>query len=101
MKITFKGPKEREFYEDFATLKKSFGERMAEKIIDRIGDIRDAENPQQLPPSARFHEHAGGRKGLFSLDLVHPYRLIVLPTCKYDSYVEITSIQIYDVMDPH
>ena len=101
MKITFKSKKEQEYYESFDALKKTHGERMAEKIIDRIDDLRKATSPQQLPQSARFHEHSGKRDGLFSLDLVHPQRLIVLPTCTYDSYVEITSVEIYEIMDPH
>ena len=101
MKITFKSKKEQEFYESFDALKKAFNERMAKKIIGRIGDLRDAENPQLLPRSARFHPHLGGRRGLFSLDLVDQQRLIVEPTCKYDSYVEITSVEIYEVVDPH
>ena len=101
IKITFRNEKERQFYESFEALQKSFGDRMAEKIIDRIGDLRDAENPQKLPRSSRFHEHSGGRKGLFSLDLIHPYRLIVFPTCEYETYIEITSVEIYEVTDPH
>ena len=101
MNITFKSKKEQEFYESFDALRKAFGERMAEKIIDRIDDLRKVTNPQQLPPSARFHEHSGKRDRLFSLDLVHPQRLIVLPMCTYDSYVEITSVEIYEIMDPH
>ncbi len=101
MKITFKSKKEQEFYESFKDLKKSFGERMAKKIIGRIGDLRDAENSQQLPQSARFHEHGGGRKGLYSLDLIDQWRLIVESNDKHDSYIEITSVEIYEVTDPH
>lgn len=101
MRITFRNDREQQFFEDFEALRKEFGARMAEKIIDRIGDLRDAENPQELPRSARFHEHSGRRKGLYSLDLIHPYRLIVEPTCTYKSYVEITSVMVYEVMDPH
>lgn len=101
MKITFKSKKEQEFYESLKELKKEYNERMAKKIIGRIGDLRDAENPQQLPKSARFHEHGGGRKGLYSLDLVDQWRLIVEPNGKHDSYIEITSVEIYEVMDPH
>ena len=30
-----------------------------------------------------------------------PYRLIFLPTCEYISWIEITSVQVLEVMDPH
>jgi proteic killer suppression protein len=101
MKVSFKNLKEQTFYEDFSALRKAYGERMAEKILDRIDDLLRADNPQKLPPSARFHEHDGKRSGLFSLDLVHPFRLIVQPDCEYAAYVEIISVEIYEVFNPH
>lgn len=101
VKVSYRNDKEREFYEDFKALKATHGKRMAEKIIDRIGDLIAAATPQHLPRSARFHEHQGRRKGLYSVDLVHPQRLIVEPTCSYDSYVQITEVMIYEVFNPH
>lgn len=76
-------------------------EHSRQKIIQRIGQLEAATTPQQLPGSARFHEHKGDRMGLFSVDLIDPYRLILLPTCEYKSGVQITSLQVYEVMDPH
>jgi proteic killer suppression protein len=101
MEISFKSEKERQFYEDEKALKREYGQRMAEKIIQRISELQAAANPQELPANARFHEHKAARKGLFSIDLPHPKRLIIRPTCDYASYIEIVSVEIYEIMDPH
>ena len=101
MKLGFRSRKDENLYGSESALTGVFGSRMARKIIQRISELQAADNPQHLPSNARFHEHSGKRKGLFSVDLVHPHRLIVLPTCEYVSWVEITSIEIYEVMDPH
>ncbi len=101
MKISFKNDKEKELYQTVRSLTGVYGAQQAKKIIQRIGQLEAVTSPQQLPGSARFHEHSGDRKGLFSVDLIHPYRLILLPTCEYQSWVEITSLQVYEVMTPH
>jgi len=101
MKLSFKNEKEQRFYQDEKALKSAYDPRLAKKIIQRIGELEAAANPQQLPGNARFHEHSGSRQGLFSVDLVYPKRLIVRPTCNYKSYIEITSVEIYEIMDPH
>jgi len=101
MDISFRNDREKDLYQSKAKLTAKFGDRMTRKIMQRIAELEAARTPQQLPQSARFHEHSANRKGLFSVDLIHPKRLIVLPTCSYGSWVEITSVQIYEVMDPH
>ena len=78
-----------------------YANQAANKVIQRIAELQAARTPQQLPGGARFHEHSGKRKGLFSVNLVHPMRLIVRPTCSYATWVEITSVEIYEIMDPH
>lgn len=101
MKISFKSEKERKKYQDIKALSKAYGLRMAAKIIQRILELEAAPNLQLLPPSCRFHEHTGNRKGLFSLDLIHPKRLIIRPINAYNSYIEIEEIEIYEIIDPH
>jgi proteic killer suppression protein len=101
MIVSYKNSREEKFYKDKNSLSMSYGVRMAEKICQRISEFQAADNPNHLPKNARFHEHQGKRKGLFSVDLVHPFRLIVEPTCKYADWSEITSMQIYEIMDPH
>ena len=101
MIISFRNTRDEAFYRDGGRLNAVYGERMARKINTRIVELEIAKNPQNLPQSARFHQHEGKRKGLFSLDLVHPFRLIVRPTCEYKSYVEINSVEIYEIFNPH
>ncbi len=101
MEISFRNNKDERFYQDEKALKSAYNPGMAKKVIQRIAELEAAANPQQLPSNARFHEHQGQRKGLFSVDLVYPNRLIVRPTCDYESYIEITSVEIYEIMDPH
>lgn len=101
MEITYRNTKLKKTLEDEKALIRHYGRRMADLINQRILELQAAENPQCLPPACRFHEHNGGRKGLFSLDLVHPKRLIVCPTCEYEDYTKITSVEIYEIMDPH
>jgi len=101
MKVRFISEKDQIFYEDAKSLKKKFGKRMAEKIVQRIDDLLAATTPQQLPQSARWHEHQGTRSGLYSLDLVHPFRLIVRSADEVESYVEITEVEIFEVFNSH
>src|SRR3989344_9273822 len=101
MEISFRSEREKDFYQNKAALTGKYGAQMAKKILQRISELQAARTPQQLPGGARFHEHSGKRKGLFSINLVHPMRLIVRPTCSYTTWVEITSVEIYEIMDPH
>jgi proteic killer suppression protein len=101
MIISFRNTRDETFYKDEERLKAAHGEQMTRKINARISELEVAENPQNLPRNARFHPHQGKRKGLFSVDLVHPFRLIIQPTCKYNSYIEIISVEIYEIFNPH
>ena len=101
MLITFKTAREEKFYSCEKDLTLKYNIRMARKICQRLNELTAAETPQQLPRNARFHEHQGNRKGFFSIDLIHPFRLIVRPTCCYASWVEIVSLEVYEIIDPH
>jgi len=101
MVVSFKNDRDRVFYESEKSLTSAYNVRIARKILQRINELLASDNPQQLPRNARFHEHKGKRKGLFSIDLVHPYRLIVRPTCSYANYIEIVSVEIDEVFNPH
>jgi plasmid maintenance system killer protein len=101
MKLSYKNNKEEKLYQSEKALSSKYGAQRARKIIQRLSEIVSADNPQMLPHSARFHEHSGNRKGLFSVDIGQPYRLIFKPMCKYTSWVEITELQVFEVMDPH
>ena len=59
---------------------RKYGLKMAEKIHIRIDQIRNADNVLQLVQYevGRCHKLRGNREGQFSMDLVHPYRLIFI-----------------------
>ncbi len=101
MEISYRNTKIRKLLEDDKSLTRHYGRKMADKINQRISELQAAKNPQCLPPACRFHEHSGKRKGLFSLDLIHPQRLIICPTCEYDNYAQIISIEIYEIFNSH
>lgn len=84
MDISFKNGKlEKEFIEG-ARLDRIHGTLRAQKIRLRMAALRAAANLMVFwPPKSgpdRCHELTGGtRKGQFSVDLDHPYRLIFIP----------------------
>lgn len=101
MIVSYKNAKEERFYADEKALSARYNKRMAQKIGQRINELWAAENTQQLPKNARFHEHVGQRKGLFSIDLIQPFRLIVRPVSGYTNLNDITGVEIYEIIDPH
>ncbi len=101
MEVSFKREKDRQLFEDFSLLSIKYGPRSAKKIIQRLAELSAAKKAGDLPKNARFHEHKGDRKNLFSLDLIHPFRLIVFPTCEFSIWTEIDSVQFYEIIDPH
>lgn len=91
--------------------RKKWGDRMARRLRQRLMELKAADtlaDISRLPP-ARSHELAGVRNGQFSVDLVHPYRLIFVPDHdpvpqKPDSgldWEEVTKVVVLEVCDPH
>lgn len=63
-----------------AVLVKKYGANQAIKMLDRLTDLRAAQNldmMRSLP--GHCHELIGNLKGYLALDLVQPYRLIFEP----------------------
>ena len=91
-------------------LQKKQGNIRAKKIRQRLDDLAAADNLQvirNLP--GRCHELKGDRKGQFSLDLDHPYRLIFIPAdqppaLKEDGGIDwenVERIKIIGIEDTH
>ena len=60
---------------------KSFGKERAQKLMQRLMELDAAfalSDVKRVPP-ARCHELRGRYKGVFSVDLEHPYRLLFIP----------------------
>jgi proteic killer suppression protein len=79
--IFFKDRKlEKEFCSEKA-LKRKWGAEQGKLIARRLTELAAAENLETLKklPQLRAHELSGNRAGQISLDVKHPYRLLVTP----------------------
>jgi len=89
---------------------RKYGSKMAQKISQRIDDMKAAENLEVLMNlPGNHHPLKGDRKGQFACGLVQPYRLIYRPgndplpmndDCML-IYSEITIIDILGIVDYH
>jgi plasmid maintenance system killer protein len=111
MLISFKTKKEQNTFSREKTLIVTFGPEQARKIMLRFSEIQASNNLEVLRtiPQTRAHELTGNRKGQISLDLKHPYRLIITPDhedCprKKDGGLDwgkVTKVKILAVEDTH
>lgn len=80
MKVHFPTAKLKKQLEEDSSRIKHFGVDMAQKIKLRLAALDGAENLSDFwPPNSkpeRCHELKGIRAGVFSMDLVQPYRLL-------------------------
>jgi proteic killer suppression protein len=78
--------------------KKEHGEHMAEKIDQRIGEIRAADSVEQMVQFkiGGCHPLHHDRKGQYAVYLVHPYRLIFE---QKDNTIQIVTIN--EIVDYH
>jgi proteic killer suppression protein len=110
MDITFADKKLQKIVNDDRKMLKVFGKPRAEKFIDRLIQLQDAvtlENVRYL--SGNYHELTGNRKGQWSCDLDHPYRLVFkphedpVPTNEHGQYIwiEIVGVEIIEIVNYH
>ena len=111
MNIAFRTRKLEKTFNTAATLRKTYGERMARVIMMRMAVLKTARDLFSVPttPPERRHRLRGDRDKQFAVDLVHPHRLVFeanhtpLPR-RADGGIDIervTSITILDVIDYH
>lgn len=76
---------------------RAYGENMANKIAQRIQELRSADNLESLVHYSigRIHPLIGNRDGEYAMDLVHPYRLVFEIIEDKVSIVRILSIEDY------
>ena len=98
---------------DEKKLRQKFGHEMARKIQLRINSLNAAESlADYWPPNStpeRCHELKGDLKGYFSIDLKHPYRLLIVPSVsiskdeqrEVDRWKQITEVEIIRVENTH
>jgi plasmid maintenance system killer protein len=96
---------------EFKLALKVHGERRAKRLRQRLDELHAADalaDISHLPPP-RLHQLVGNRKGQFSVDLDHPYRLIFIVAnipvpLKDDGGLDlskVTAICIQGVEDTH
>lgn len=78
MKVTYRTKRLKKICTDAKTTERYYGRIMAERIHLRIDQIHAADTVEMLIQSriGRCHPLTQNRKGQFSMDLVHPYRLV-------------------------
>jgi len=111
MDILFKRKKLEKEFSNYKALKRRYGLEQAKKIQQRIFELQAADNLDTLwtLPQIRAHELRGNLAGQVSLDIKHPYRLLIKPD--YDNppkkedggldRAKITKVKILRVEDTH
>lgn len=91
--------------------RKKHGKERSDRLRRRLDELRAANNLEEMRtlPQARAHELVGDRAGQISLDLDHPYRLIIEPAhdpipVKEDGGLDwqnITAVRVLEIADTH
>jgi len=111
MLITFLNRKLGKELNSETILVKRWGPEQAKKIKRRLTELAAAENLEVMKtlPQVRAHELSGNRSGQISLDVKHPYRLLIVPDHeetprKEDGGLDwkmVTRIKVLGVEDTH
>ena len=111
MDIVFKTSKLEKECNNYRLLQKAYGERRARLIRRRLDELRAANNLAEIShlPPPRMHQLKGERQGQISLDLDHPYRLLITvannPVPKKENgsinLSKVTAVMILVVEDTH
>lgn len=83
---------------DASAAEKKYGNPMAEKIHQRIDEIKSAESVELMIQCriGRCHQLKGNRKDQYAVDLVQPYRLVFE---KHGAEIQIANI--IEIVDYH
>lgn len=110
MEITFKDKILKKLSSDYNKCRQKMGDKRAKLFITRLNALQNAitlEDVRYLP--GRFHELTGDRKGIWSCDLDHPYRMVFkphetpIPTNDQGQYIwlEIMGVEVIEIVDYH
>ena len=82
---------------------KKYGARCARILLDRMRQMRLAENIRELSQqSGHFHALTGERKGQWACNLLGGLRLVFVPGARGDMVLkEITYLTITEIVDYH
>lgn len=81
MDVSFSTQKFAKLCNSAKEMQAKLGARMAEKLQQRLFELRGADTLDEIPrvPPPRCHELTGDLKGRLAVDLVHPNRLMFFP----------------------
>jgi proteic killer suppression protein len=82
MEVAFGSKRMQKLCSSEAEMRGKLGPECAEKLMRRLAEFKAATTLQDLRalPGPRCHELTGDLKGLLSVDLKHPQRLLFRPT---------------------
>lgn len=111
MELSFANRKLAKELADEKSIKRNYGTNNGRRICQRLADLMAAENLELLRflPQLRAHELTGDRAGQISVDVKHPYRLLILPDHdetprKPDGGLDwklVTKVKILEIADTH
>ncbi|MDL2272615.1 type II toxin-antitoxin system RelE/ParE family toxin [Desulfovibrio sp. OttesenSCG-928-I05] len=111
MDLAFSTPKLKKICNEEMEMIRAYGKNRAKKLQTRLSDLEAATCLSDIShrPPPRRHELEGDKKGIFSVDLIHPWRLLFTPNhnpipLKPDGGIDlslVTSILIIAIEDTH
>lgn len=111
MDIIFKSKKLEKICNSEKEMLKQLGERRSKLLKRRLTELYSANTLEDIKhlPQARCHELKGSLKGVLSVDLDHPYRLLFEPAhnplpVRADGgldWSKVTKIKILEIKDTH
>jgi toxin HigB-1 len=107
MELRFKTKRLKTQCEEPSEAQKKFGPKIGNKLTQRVSELHAAKTLDDIAkiPAARLHKLEGARQKEYAIDLVHPFRLIIIPVLEEDADVEnlssIRIVRIEEVTDYH
>ena len=109
LNIEFRTTKLQKICEDFELAKREWGDKRARTIIRRINEIQSAECIADLnyAPPTRCHLLKPHNKGVYAVDVVHPFRLLFQAISEDGASLgnvnpsQVTWVRILEVKDYH
>ena len=111
MELSFRNSKLAKVLNSERETLREYGQDNGRRIKLRLTNIRDAATLEELSriPQTRVHQLIGNRNEQISVDIKHPYRLILV--CNHDEtprkedggldWARITKVQLIEIVDTH
>lgn len=111
MEVYFTSRKLQKCLSDHTEIIKKYGQQNGIRIEQRLAQLRAVNNLEEinLIPGTRLHQLKGKKKGEYAIDVIHPFRIVLEPSCnelplKSNNEVDLSKIfavTILEVVDYH